>query len=179
MGKFVKCTAIGGVLLLLVSCTGNRQHAMTSEEFQSYESPLGYIIDAPIDFNYSQFSPSGKYYYFGYPVENKTGMRSVEIHDSDIPACSQIILGTSKTTSIVNANGTAIWGRVDFFDNEKLGDFHTEEEKPICRPSTAKQGAGYALCSEKNGKTVLICISQETDNPTLAKQIFETFRWTK
>lgn len=36
----------------------------------------------------------------------------------------------------------------------------------------------YGFCSEKDGKTVVICISQMTDDPDLAKQIFETFRWT-
>lgn len=39
--------------------------------------------------------------------------------------------------------------------------------------------AAFALCSEGNGKTVLVCITQMTDNPDLAKEIFETFRWTK
>jgi hypothetical protein len=38
--------------------------------------------------------------------------------------------------------------------------------------------SAYALCSEKNGKTIVICVSQVTDNPDFAKQIFETFRWT-
>ncbi|MDD4319841.1 MAG: hypothetical protein PHW10_05990 [Candidatus Peribacteraceae bacterium] len=48
--------------------------------------------------------------------------------------------------------------------------------EPYCRPFDG--GAGYALCSEKDGKTVLICVTQVIDNPDLAKQIFETFRWT-
>jgi hypothetical protein len=39
--------------------------------------------------------------------------------------------------------------------------------------------AVYALCSEKDGKTVVICISQMTDNREQAKEIFETFRWTQ
>ncbi len=37
--------------------------------------------------------------------------------------------------------------------------------------------SAYAFCSQKNGKTVLICISQMTDNPGLAEEIFRTFRW--
>jgi hypothetical protein len=52
------------------------------------------------------------------------------------------------------------------------------ESQPICRPGSGN-GSAYALCSEKDGKTVLICISQVTDNPDLAKQIFETFRWLR
>ncbi len=39
--------------------------------------------------------------------------------------------------------------------------------------------SAYALCSEKDGKTVVICVSQVTDDPDLARSIFETFRWTE
>lgn len=48
---------------------------------------------------------------------------------------------------------------------------------PLCRPTGS--GVAYSLCSEKDGKTVVICISQMTDNPQLAEDIFKTFRWTK
>jgi hypothetical protein len=46
------------------------------------------------------------------------------------------------------------------------------------RTGDAEYGSAYALCSGKDGKTVVICISQVTDNPDLARRIFETFRWT-
>ncbi len=37
----------------------------------------------------------------------------------------------------------------------------------------------YALCSEHNGKTVVICLSQATDDSKIAEEIFSTFRWTE
>lgn len=57
---------------------------------------------------------------------------------------------------------------------------------PKCTPhevayDTCNDGAAtYALCSEKkNSMTVFICMNQLTDNPEMAKQIFESFRWTR
>jgi len=41
------------------------------------------------------------------------------------------------------------------------------------------QFSAYALCSEKDGKRVVVCIQQMTDNPKLAEEIFSTFRWTE
>jgi hypothetical protein len=38
--------------------------------------------------------------------------------------------------------------------------------------------SAYAFCAEKDGKAVAICIQQMTDNEAMAKEIFETFRWT-
>lgn len=37
--------------------------------------------------------------------------------------------------------------------------------------------SAYALCSERDGKTVVICLSQMTDDPKMAEEIFSTFRW--
>ncbi len=39
--------------------------------------------------------------------------------------------------------------------------------------------SAYALCSERDGKTVVICLSQMTDDPKMAEEIFSTFRWTE
>jgi hypothetical protein len=36
----------------------------------------------------------------------------------------------------------------------------------------------YVLCSEHKGKSLRIEVNEITDNPALAKQIFDTFRWT-
>ena len=38
--------------------------------------------------------------------------------------------------------------------------------------------SSYALCSEKGGRQVFICIQQVTDDPALANSILDTFRWT-
>jgi hypothetical protein len=59
------------------------------------------------------------------------------------------------------------------------------EEDGMCgqwrRDYELKHGlySAYALCSEHNGKTVVICLSQATDDPKMAEEIFSTFRWTE
>ena len=107
-------------------------------------------------------------------------------------------LGVSKPTVIEDKakDIKTQWGRVDFWDKSQDVPIGPQ---PVCEPLTIysmgpgttaerweewerspQRGQGYyALCSEHDGKQVLICISQVTDNPTLAKQIFDSFRWTK
>lgn len=82
------------------------------------------------------------------------------------------LLGVSKPE---NLNG-ASWGKVDFWSNrEHVMDI--QNEYPFCRPAGGQTGVGYAFCAEKDGKAVAICIQQMTDNPELAKEIFESFKW--
>jgi len=90
--------------------------------------------------------------------------------------CSPDITGASAPSPIANTNGSTTWGKVDYFDIWK-GDFPTSVP-PLCRPAGGETGAAYVLCSEKDGKRVLICITQVTDNPKLAEQIFRSFHWT-
>lgn len=94
--------------------------------------------------------------------------------------CTANILGASETVDLSNvANGK--WGRVNFWDGHgNEGWDPTGSEKIICNTDgTPTPSAVYVLCSQKNGKTVVACIRQTTDNPELAQQIFESFRWTK
>ena len=91
--------------------------------------------------------------------------------------CSPSLTGVSTSKAIENTGGKTTWGGVDFFDGYFDGENPIPEEIPICHPRV--NGAAYVLCSEKDEKTLLICISQVTDNPVLAKKIFETFRWIK
>lgn len=41
------------------------------------------------------------------------------------------------------------------------------------------QDTRYLFCSEHAGKSVVIVIAQKTDDPKLANDIFDSFRWTK
>ncbi len=115
-----------------------------------------------------------------YPSGHPDSMKGMSI-ERPLPSrpCSTSLTGASALTLLSLSKGRAEWGRVDHFENEKMGEFETEEQKPICRPPTNEGAAGYALCSEHNGKTVVICINQMKDDPAMAKQIFETFRWTQ
>jgi len=101
-------------------------------------------------------------------------------------------LGISQPiVDIQTDNELLIWGRADFHD-EPLAKLYTEEIDAPCEPpqvwdklidgSFPKQPpegmVAYALCAQKKEKIVLACLKQITNNPALAKQIFETFRWT-
>ena len=100
---------------------------------------------------------------------------SIHLYSSLPFPCSPELTGASKTTKLTTANGMAEWGRVNIFDSGGM-DF-PPDFKDLCRPPV--NGSAYVLCSEKEEKTVVICISQMKDDPVLAKQIFETFEWTK
>jgi hypothetical protein len=93
--------------------------------------------------------------------------------------CTAALTGASELVQLDNSAEKIQWGRVDFF--EKYGGdgwIDYDGPRPLCaQPAEAVQR--YALCSEKGGKTVVICIYQMKDNPELAKKVFETFRWTK
>lgn len=104
------------------------------------------------------------------PEEYRIELTAISKH------CSPVITGTSKSIVTSNTNGQTSWGKIDFWNH---GMDYEPGTEPVCRPAGGPSGTGYALCSEKDGKTVVICISQMTDNPKLAEDIFKTFRWTK
>lgn len=100
-------------------------------------------------------------------------------------SCSPSLTGTSQLVPLTRANGEAMWGRV-----KRASPF--THPQPSCQPpllnahengnpldGTAKYGSAYLLCSEKNGKSVMICLTQTSDTPQLAEEIFSTFRWTE
>ena len=165
----------------------NEGHFIHSNDF--------YSVAIPSDF--ADKTKSDITTFYGYANTSKTGDVLIKTVDIFSP-CSPSLTGASTTTPLPNANGTAEWGRVD----ESRFGLYALEPEPICQPpiiyedfcGEAGQYAGgdcakskparlpvaaYALCSHKDGKTVVICISQMTQNEPLAKQIFDTFRWTK
>ncbi|MDP4008275.1 MAG: hypothetical protein Q8P68_03740, partial [Candidatus Peregrinibacteria bacterium] len=85
-----------------------------------------------------------------------------------------------------------IWGKV--YDDRGMGN--TPSRDALCGyPQASREcqsigegcddGVGaYAFCSEKENflgigepKRVVICISQQTDDPKMAEEIFKTFKW--
>lgn len=102
---------------------------------------------------------------------------SIHLYSALFSLCSPSLTGASQMTTIPITNGKAEWGKTDLRELMKQ-----EGYIPPYDTSTVKCGGApfvYAFCSEKDDKTVVICINQQTDNPELAKEIFETFRWTK
>lgn len=102
---------------------------------------------------------------------------SIHLYNNLSKPCSPAITGASESISIEEGSH---WGKVDFFEKygSEGGVIDYAGERPLCaQPGSAAHR--YAFCSEKDGKTVVICISQMTDNPELAEEIFSTFRWTE
>jgi hypothetical protein len=91
----------------------------------------------------------------------------LEVFNLKDVSCDLGLIGTSN----VLKRDQILWGKIDFFErhgNDYLGG------TPHCRPWL---GSGYGMCAKKNGETIVICLSQVTDNPEIAKQIFKSFQW--
>lgn len=122
-----------------------------------------------------------------YPKASPIFMLDMSIERQNPSPCSPSTLGVSEPKTIALKNSeSAVWGKMmmlNAYDRPIDTVCHitapecTDEE--LFEGTCKTQAATYAFCSEKNEKSVVICISQVIDNPDLAKQIFETFRWTR
>ena len=182
------CRQIGSVIFLaiLVGCAKSNQsivtdtNSMPSESYQYVTQTYSVII--PSDFANKQKQASSAF--FGYALTSKTGDVLVSVHDS-APSCAPVAIGIGfpEDMQVPGAENT-IFGRMDSREIYWTMDFPIEFTD-ICGPQTGE--AIYAFCSEKVGdpasaaddKRVLICISQQTDDPKMAEEIFKTFRWTE
>lgn len=87
-------------------------------------------------------------------------------------------LGIDEIQSANIDSDEAQWGKVKDYD------MYDDLLDPDCRIMPTEKGikpkgTAYAFCAEKNNKMVIICIKQMTDDEAMAKEIFESFRWTK
>jgi hypothetical protein len=142
---------------------------------QSYFS-----LESPITFENKYERQDGSIAYANYEAPKfKPDTKDIllEIYHPT-SSCSPLLTGASEIFSLDATSGS--WGKVDFFDQYLSGNgiIDYEGDRPVCaQPGSAEHR--YAFCSEKDDRTVIICISQMTDNPELAEEIFSTFRWTE
>lgn len=104
--------------------------------------------------------------------------RSVIHHLSS--TCTSILTGIRFPDDLPGTGGKTIWGREDVWDGigNEGWEFPPDWQKIACKKEgIPPPGEIYVLCSEKNAKTVVICISQMKDDPKMAEEIFKTFRW--
>ncbi|MDP4008101.1 MAG: hypothetical protein Q8P68_02820 [Candidatus Peregrinibacteria bacterium] len=113
---------------------------------------------------------------------------SIEIHHSP-PSCGATTTGVVDGTVVEGVGNYAIWGKV--FEEEKApfstyGDALCDYPNvPECNKDADYQNCmatnigAYAFCSKQDEKRVVICISQQTDDPKMAEEIFKTFKWIK
>lgn len=173
----IKKLCIGFICLSLTACSN--QSTKDSTELSndlSYSIKSSKILD-----KYVRSDGSIAYANFEIPKAKKEDNDFSIIISRQNILCDNQIMGTDDTHLNINSNGSASWGLVTAWDQMDLPGFDwTTVENVVCKPEgTPKPQAVYALCAEKNGKTVMVCINQMTDNPKQAKEIFETFRWRK
>lgn len=127
------------------------------------------------------------YPYFSTAAEDTENISAtIFVSQSECNLSTHGISGCAKEGELVDSyvesdtcrhldNGV-IWGRPDFPTPAHRHDpNYLEVRKNLkCGGLTG----AFALCAEKEGKAVVVCLSQKTDNPALAEQIFSTFRWT-
>lgn len=101
----------------------------------------------------------------------------LEISELSIPCTpdlTAIIPGQEK--AVGNVGDNTFWGIADTSEIRRKYDYFPLPNA-CSNLSKSAGGGGYALCSQKGERTALICLSQMTDDPALAEQIFSTFRW--
>lgn len=173
------------ISIAIAGCTDSEHSQMGSNISKSPEFEI-YVLDSFAD---KADRVDGSYVYTTYKIPTQTKKLvdyTIEIYPKILAPCSQPLTGVSNTINLQDG----LWGKVDAFD-AYLADFPPDTQ-PRCRPPILEwsasedrgiqrmsNDAAYAFCAEKNGKTVLICIEQQTDNPALAEEIFKTFRWTQ
>ncbi len=183
---------------MLLACNDIQK---SSSLFRYTNNLFSYSIDIPKSIWIEGKSATGAQIFFGnipFSKENTKGDEADVLIYGSNTNCSS--LGASKTEVV----SLGSWGRVDFW--EKNGAYYvdpepfceppiiyvdfcgeagvnTEEDKKeysecIARRANRLPVAAYAFCAEKDGKAVAICIQQMTDNEEMAREIFESFRWT-
>jgi hypothetical protein len=177
-------------IFVLTGCGATSPISKDSSSLYKYtNSTVGYSIELPeqslVVWNGKQPTDSKNTGFGTYPMLSTPGKDDykIKIRTSNL-SCTPELHGIFDTplNTLTNGDNKINWGKVNFF--EKFGHMGErvdyEPEWPVCPEQIdATESHIYALCSEKDGKTIVICISQMTDNPGLAKQIFETFRWTE
>jgi hypothetical protein len=77
---------------------------------------------------------------------------------------------------VISSTEYGQWGKVLF---SYTWDPLPGQNDVFCRSlDLPRKSYAYAFCAEKDGKAVAICLQQMTDDEAMAKQIFESFRWT-
>jgi len=204
MGSFKQNFHHSLIILVVVILTGcsvkNQQPSTGSLSSLSSSENAGYIYKnasfayetvIPSDFADQKGDDNEKY--FGYANDSITGdvLISIYTEEASSNSCSPNVTGVKQPIELPNTGGKTFWGKVDYFDSPDSinGGVYPQ---PVCQPPEISwamddqgnltgpgkdRGEAYVLCAEKDEKRVLICMTQQTDNPSLAKQIFESFRW--
>jgi len=178
-----KLITVAACYLCLSACTVQMQSddLAVPEGFIRYENlEYSYSIDVPAEIFTAPRPNSGpaigfsNYSNLKYPLPEEA--YSVSIQALSPPTnCNNLGIASPQ----ILEDGSKV-GKIDFFDQFKGGENPDPDLIPLCRPtpSGGKHGSAYALCTQKNNKEALVCVSQVNDNPRVANQVLNTFRWT-
>lgn len=159
---------IGITILFLIGC----QQSEINQVKNCYMKQAGRWVVCDQQHHYTFWYPS-------WIEEGSQVTKDVEVYTYDSPqTCSPSITGASKTEELSSINGKVEWGRVDVWEKFRGGDIPDWEHVFCKKEGTPPPREVYAFCTQNNGNTVVICIDQMKDNPALARQVFESFRWT-
>lgn len=178
------------IALFVCSCGANSNTPQATGSSENLSAWQDFSLLSKVPFSEKYERADGSISWINYndnTISRKSGDILLEMYHfvDQQKSCSPLITGVTNLSSLPNTNGG--WGRVDAFDARDIkGGWPEGYELPesiftiLCTnsglPITTKT---YAFCSEKNSKTVVICINPIKDDPEMAKQIFESFRWTE
>jgi hypothetical protein len=177
----LKIFILGLGCIFIVGCESANQLTTTSSSSSAsshYSNFFDIKIPEAVTHQYIRDDESVAYTTFEAPAnEYKSNDYSLVVYPpQSLPAdfaCTESNIGVSKAENFTAINSKTILGKVTFTGYDYPPNFIK------CSSLYGDNAATYAFCSEKDEKRVVICVSQMTDNPTLAKEIFETFRWTE
>lgn len=164
-----------------------------------YINENGYTLDIPALFDkWSTISdnlndPGHPYFYVSSKQANELRSTSIKVYHNQQLPCSYKTLGTpdnptthpnSQIRDLSTEDATILWSKVPVVGvHAGYPDAYCNNYPPDCSGTDYFDGtckteyATYAFCAEKDARRVVICMNQNKDNPELAKQVFESFRW--
>lgn len=178
--KFILLSAF----VIIAGCSnGNNQVQEHPASLQTMNE-FGIIsFNLPQSFNQRIERPDGSLAFINFnnnTVHREPGDQLLEAYKPS-ESCSYI--GGKYIVDKHEPDGSFIsWGKVtDEWDNGSPAVncllVNGYDKTPL--PGKEYYSSAYALCAHKDTKNVFICISQVKDNPDIAKQIFDSFAWTK
>jgi hypothetical protein len=166
------------IAFLLAGCTNSQPVEQENRNLSTNSFPEEFTIKIPSNFQGPLVRQDGSSAYWNY--DDRTAHRKpedilIEFYKMPI-SCLPSITGASNTLSLQNTGGRTVWGRVNAWDYMDLEGWESPYDlsNVVCQKDFLHT---HSLCSEKNGKTVVICINQISDNPKQAEEIFSTFKW--
>lgn len=183
--NFYSEIALGLGLLALSGCSQMQDVPRYQEKYTYMNSFSNFQLEIPKDYKHTTVDDEGVF--FGY--DKNEGDFSIQVYtpegSRDTKACDAMSTGSRQVTSIEKVGNETFYARVPIMNMyDRVLNLYCPEATDGCTQEqvfdgTCKtQAAMYAFCSESRGKAVVMCIHQQTDNPQLAEEIFNTFRWT-